>query len=124
MVCLRCCSIRLSALTSMSSISASWQQGLLELASAYPGLSLDSDAAVVRVREGLSDAEREGVPFAFADYACAALAIEGDAQAIRAILERRLRPLKGRLERFKADGVQPDDVCAELEVKLFEPGGG
>jgi RNA polymerase sigma-70 factor (ECF subfamily) len=72
------------------------------------------------VQTGLEDAERAGSPFVFADYACASLALEGDRAAIRAIVER-LRALKDRLERFKSDGIQPDDLCAELELKLFAP---
>lgn len=68
----------------------------------------------------MDEAEKAGAAFAFADYAAAALAIAGDHAAIRAIIESRLRPLKSRLARLASDGTHPDDICAELELRLFD----
>lgn len=98
-----------------------WQEGERNLRAAHPDLPPLEGANASRIRAALEEAVAEGGTFAFVDHACATLALAGDSRAVRVVVEERLRKQRATLERFGREGVRPDEVCSDVEARLFDP---
>lgn len=105
----------------MKDAQAQWESGRRDLAAQHPGLPALAGDVAGRVRAALESAIADGGTFAFVDHACATLAVAGDSLALRFVIEGLLRKQKASIERFRRDGLQPDDVCSDVEARLFDP---
>ena len=98
-----------------------WENGVRELRESHPDLPELVGASAARVRAALEASAAEQGSFAFVDHACATFALAGDARALRLVVEGMLRQQRASLDRFRKDGLQPDEVCSDVEARLFDP---